>query len=175
MLRFSKWDIFIESKKVPLGGTIIINGRERAMLNSNNIPIAKDTDSLVKFYTWFGESIATDSQNRPMVFYHATNSIFDIFTPGRFGKMGAGIYFTSRSKELNIHRRDYEHKYECYLRLEAPMILETPFSTINDDKHDGIWARRGQEGEEIKVYTSSQIKSTMNDGSWDVNNDNIYS
>ena len=65
-------------------------------------------------------------------------------------------------------------RQKCYLKIENPLEIENPFSKRNDN-NDGIIAFKGKSGEEIKVYDSNQIKSVKNDGSFDINDSNIYS
>ena len=89
--------------------------------------------------------------------------------------MGSGIYFTSIYSDIKQHNK-YNSSviYSCYLKIENPLEIENPFSKRNDN-NDGIIAFKGKSGEEIKVYNSTQIKSIKNDGSWDINDENIYS
>ena len=154
---------------------INIDGEKYSTKNSNGEFIAKDSDSIINFYKWFGNSKTVDSKQRPLVFYHVSNSNFNEFTPSKFGKMGSGIYFTSIYNDIKIHNK-YGGSiiYKCYLKIENPLEIENPFSKRNDN-NDGIIAFKGKSGEEIKVYDSNQIKSIENDGSFDINDSNIYS
>lgn len=159
-----------------LGDYILINGKKYSTKNTNNDYIAKDIDGIMNFYKWFGES-KTLLNHKPIVYYHISNHIFNEFKPSIFGKMGKGIYFTSIYDDLKTyHNNRYEGGtiYECYLKIENPLEIENPFSKRNDD-NDGVIALKGQEGEEIKVYQSNQIKSVENDGSFDIDDNNIYS
>ncbi len=154
---------------------IIIDGMKCSTLNSNGELISNNIDSIINFYKWFGDSKTKDSKNRPMVFYHISNNKFDTFEPSRFGKMGSGIYFTSILDDIQLHNKyDSSILYKCYLKMENPLEIENPFSKRNDD-NDGIIAFKGKSGEEVKVYNSFQIKSIDNDGSWDIEDKNIYS
>jgi hypothetical protein len=119
-----------------------------------------------------------DSQNRPLVCYHISNNKFEEFKPSVFGKMGRGIYFTSIKDDLKIHDKYKDDNiiiYECYLKIENVLILDNPFSKRNETGIDGIIAFKNKQGEEIKVYLPNQIKSVDNDGSFDIDDNNIYS
>ena len=154
---------------------ILIDGKNYSKLNSIGEPISDNIESIIKFYEWFGNSKTIDSNNRPIVFYHTSNNKFDTFEPSRFGKMGSGIYFTSILDDIKSHDKyDNSILYKCYLKIENPLEIENPFSKRNDD-NDGIIAFKGKSGEEVKVYNPSQIKSIDNDGSWDIDDKNIYS
>jgi len=154
---------------------INIGGKKYSTKNSNGEHISKDMESIINFYKWFGNSKTVDSQKRPIIYYHVSNSKFNEFTPSRFGKMGSGIYFTSIYNDIKIHNKSGGSViYECYLKIENPLEIENPFSKRNDN-NDGIFAFKGKSGEEIKVYESTQIKSIENDGSFDINDSNIYS
>ncbi len=128
-----------------------------------------------KFWAWFGNSKVVDSSGNPMICYHVSNHKFNTFKPSINGKMGEGIYFTSIFNDIKQHDKyDGSIIYKCYLKIENPLEIENPFSKRNDN-NDGIIAFKGQSGEEIKVYTSNQIKSIENDGTWDSSDNNIYS
>ena len=161
-----------------------INGIDYINENSNGEKIANDSVSLVNFYKWFGNSKVVDDYNRPIVCYHASKDKFDTFNMGNpYGlKMGRGIYFTTEKEFVNrlLHKnnpRGYKVLYECYLRIEEPIILNIPFSTFDKDiPNDGIISAYGQGyGEdEIKVVNHNQIKSPDNIGLWSTENNNIY-
>lgn len=169
---FEEYNTFIET----------INGTEYVNENSNGVKIAKDHESLVNFYKWFGESKTVDEYNRPIVVYHISNSKFDSFEieKGRnYGlKLGNGFYFTSEINYINILKnRLGNFLYECYLKIDRPIILRTPLTPFNKDiPNDGIISGYNQNfGEdEFKVINPNQIKSTDNNGIWSTENNNIY-
>lgn len=169
---FANYEQYFENKNSDF---IEINGKKYSTKNSINEYISNDYDSIVNFYKWFGDSKTIDSMNRPIVYYHISPNDFTIFNSSRFGKMGAGIYFTSIFNDLKIHNKYDNCKiYKCYLKIENLLEIENPFSKRDYD-NDGIIAFKGKSGEEVKVYNSNQIKSINNDGSFNVNDDNIYS
>ena len=112
---------------------INIDGEKYSTKNSNGDFIAKDSDSIINFYKWFGNSKTVDSKQRPLVFYHVSNSNFNEFTPSKFGKMGSGIYFTSIYNDIKIHNKNGGSIiYKCYLKIENPLEIENPFSKYPD-------------------------------------------
>ena len=166
---------YLNEIKDVLNDYIEIDGINYSTKNSNGDFISSDVNSIINFYKWFGNSKTLDNKKRPIIYYHVSNSKFNVFKPSRFGKMGSGIYFTSILSDIKMHNKfDGSVIYRCYLKIENPLEIENPFSKRNDN-NDGIFAFKGKSGEEIKVYNSNQIKSVENDGSWDINDDNIYS
>ena len=152
-----------------------INLTNKPQTNSLGQPIAKDSESLNNFYGWFGDSKMVDDMGRPMVFYHISPKEFTVFKSGVFGKMGEGIYFTSIKDDLKVHNKYGGSKiYECYLIIENPLVIDHPFAKRHDN-NDGVIAGKGESGEEIKVYTPHQIKAINNDGSFDLDDQNMYS
>lgn len=166
---------YLNESQEKLGDHIDIDGVKYSTKNSNGDFISNDINSIITFYKWFKDSKTIDSKKRPIVYYHVSNNKFNIFKPSKFGKMGSGIYFTSIYSDIKQHDK-YEGSviYSCYLKIENPLEIENPFSKRNDN-NDGIIAFKGKPGEEIKVYNPNQIKSVENDGSWDDNDENIFS
>lgn len=166
---------YINEQKEILEDYIQIDGVTYSTKNSNGNFISTDINFIINFYKWFDKSKTVDDNQRPIVYYHISNKIFNVFTPSIFGKMGEGIYFTSILSDITKHNKYAGGKiYSCYLKIENPLEIETPFSKRNDN-NDGIIAFKGKSGEEIKVYRPNQIKSIDNDGSFDIFDDNIYS
>jgi len=154
---------------------IYIDGEKKYTTNSIGGLISNNIESIINFYKWFGESKMIDSNKKPIVCYHISNIDFNEFKPSVFGKMGAGIYFTSIKNDIKIHNKnDGSTLYKCYLKIENMLEIENPFSERTLD-NDGIIAFRGKNGEEIKIYEPNKVKSVENDGTWDIGNDNIYS
>jgi len=166
-------EYFSETETI-LSDYIDYKGKKLSTKNSNGDFISKNIDNIINFYNWFGNSKTLDSNNKPIVFYHISNSNFNKFEKSKFGKMGPGIYFTSIYSDIKTHNKTGgSNLYTCYLKIENPLEIENPFSKRNDN-NDGIIAFKGKNGEEVKVYDSNQIKSIDNDGSFD-NNGDIFS
>jgi hypothetical protein len=161
------------------------------------------------FWKWFGDSKMVKSNGTPIIFYHGTNKIFDIFKLGQKTRQSYycdGFYFHKNSKKVY----DYGNKIlKCFLSIKKPFHInnetlnlvdkysETDNAKlyINDveqfckytigyrsennkfkvniinDGYDGVII----ENDIYIVFNPNQIKSFENDGTWDINDDNIYS
>ncbi len=157
---------------------IDINGVLYSTRNSNDEYISSNIEYIYNFYKWFGSSQFLDENKRPLVCYHGTGHEITVFQPSRFGKMGAGIYFTSIKKDAQYHQRKYSGNYlmDVYLKGDDLAEITNPFTKHElPSSYDSIIAFKGQSGEEILVKSPNQIKSIKNDGSYDIDDDNIYS
>ena len=123
-------DIYPEYK----GETININGRDRTVYNSEGKRIAKSAEALRNFYKWFGDSKVVDSQGRPLVVYHGTNSKrgFSKFDKNKIStyRFGKGFYFSEIKRVAEIYSNLNNHKtMPVYLKIENPYFIskdETP-------------------------------------------------
>lgn len=70
-------EIYVSLSGLP--ETINVLGKLRPTRNSDGEFIANSVDSIKNFWLWFEGSRAVDSQKRPLVFYHGTDSRFDVF------------------------------------------------------------------------------------------------
>ena len=122
----------------------------REYLNENQNTETNINDN---FWKWFGNSKVVDKQGNPIVVYHGTDNKFDAFRISKYGAMGPGIYLTTYK---DIAKNHGKYLMELYVKIE--------------DDSDGIIA-----GYEVIVKKPQNIKSIYNDGSWDVNDKNIYS
>jgi hypothetical protein len=105
------------------------------------------------FWKWFGNSKVVDEQVNPMVVYHGTDNKFDVFKISKYGANGAGIYLTTYK---DIAKNHGKYLMELYVKIE--------------DDSDGIVT-----GYEVVMKKPQNIKSIYNDGSWDIDDKNIYS
>lgn len=85
-------------KKGALPSTITVNGIERSTLNSNGQPLAQTEAGIRNFWDWFGASKVVDDQGRPLVVYHGSNEVIDVFDKEKIGNnytpmYGGGFYF----------------------------------------------------------------------------------
>lgn len=174
-----RFNIIINENENKIPDFILVDGIEKSTKNSENKYISNNIESILNFYKWFGNSVFVDEKNRPLVCYHITNNNFNVFKPSKIGKMGSGIYFSSFKDDVIIHGKRYNANIilSVYLTGENTSQITNPFSKKElSNNYDSIWASRGEKGaEEILVMNSNQIKSVDNDGSWDTNDDNIYS
>jgi hypothetical protein len=105
------------------------------------------------FKKWFGDSKVVDEQGRPMIVYHGTDNKFDMFKISKYGANGPGIYLTTYK---DIAKNHGKYLMELYVKIE--------------DDSDGVIA-----GYEVIVKKPQNIKSIYNDGTWDIEDKNIYS
>lgn len=106
----------------------------------------------IKFKKWFGKSKVVDDKGKPLIVYHGTNKKFNTFKKSKYGAMGSGIYLTTHKEVAEMHG---DFVMELYAKIE--------------DDSDGIIA-----GHEVIIYKPENIKSIYNNGSWDIDNSNIY-
>lgn len=148
-----------------------------------------------KFYSWFNGSKVIDKGGKPLIVYHGSQSDFEEFE--------GHVYFTDDYMNADGYAAG-EYVYEVYLSLKNPLIvdcqdrkwddIETPYGTttrdvvgnVDESKYDGVifinvkdsWIDDVEYQDASTVYVTfkpNQIKSTENDGSWDINDNNIFS
>lgn len=147
------------------------------------------------FKKWFNGSKVVDRNGNPLIVYHGSEFEFDEFI--------GDCYFTDDFYIADGYASG-EYVYEVYLSMKNPLILdcdgrkwddiETPYGTttqgvvgnVDRSKYDGIiftnikdsWIDDVDYQDPSVVYVPfnpNQIKSTDNDGTWDVNDNNIFS
>lgn len=148
------------------------------------------------FIKWFGNSKVTNINGKPLVVYHGTRGEpFDTFNDF--------TYFTEDFFNADGYANG-ETVYEVYLSIQNPIIidckdkkwdkLETPYGTstreivsnIDTTKYDGIiftnikdaWFDDADYQNASTVYVNfspNQVKSVDNDGTWDIDDNNIFS
>lgn len=146
------------------------------------------------FKKWFNGSKVTFN-GKPLVVYHGSTEKFEEFV--------ATTFFTDDYFNAEGYSND-GIVYEVYLSIKKPLIidcqdkkwdeLETPYGSstrevvgnVDKNKYDGIifinikdaWfddAEFQDAGTVYVTFSSNQIKSTDNDGSWDISDKNIFS
>lgn len=105
------------------------------------------------FWEWFGNSKIVDENGNPKIVYHGTDNKFDIFKISKYGSVGPGIYLTTYK---DIAKNHGKYLMELYVKIE--------------DDSDGIIT-----GYEIVVKKPQNIKSIYNDGTWNIEDKNIFS
>ena len=152
------------------------------------------------FWKWFGNS-TTIQDNKPIVFYHGTDTIFNEFTKKHMGKnfwqskskvYGGGFFFVDKERyafPLGTIKK-------VYLKIENPylIVLENRygydpdyydtvdmfdrnpynyFQLAYENGNDGIIIKSPKGGLYI-VFEPNQIKSIDNNGTWSTTDNNIY-
>lgn len=137
------------------------------------------------FWKWFGNSKIVDNNGNPLVVYRTQKTEIP---HGNFKepKMIYGIYF-SQDKDSTLKYGQITKEY--YLKIENPKILRgfefgepwdlsiitrDKYNKLKEDGFDGAIWMQNEKMYEIVVFDKWRIKSTENDGSWDLNDD-IYS
>ena len=185
-----------------LSDYIEIDGISYSTKNSNNDYIASNIEELSNFYKWFGKSKNLDSEKRPVVCYHGSYSNFNIFKPSK--SVGThnepnqieGIYFTSNKEGASFFALSTDERFlkSVYLSFQNPYISKThnslkeeigvkENSEVNTELkrlgYDSLILENGFHALGTHVlylaFYPTQIKSINNDGSWDINDSNIYS
>ena len=123
-----------------------------------------------EFKSWFGKSVATQSDSKPVVFYHGTNADFDTFRPSRSGKYGSGIYFTNSPDVAESFKRSNRGKganpkvIAVHLRMENPVFLHEP---IPDAARDRIVKEMTEAGYELSGFQGPKYhKKHGSPGDW---------
>jgi len=140
----------IEEPKTPIGDTktVMVDGKERTVFNSEGRPIHPTEEGVRNFWRWFGDSKVVDRQGRPIVVYHgspiAGTEVFDPEVGGELVKSGLakyGTYFTSNpevASEYAAGRRredgvtSEQSVYPVYLKIENPVEVNGGGGTFQD-------------------------------------------
>lgn len=148
------------------------------------------------FIKWFKNSKVVDKNGNPLPVYHGSHLDFKEFYDNY-------TFFTDNYMNADGYANG-EYIYEVYIKIKNPLIincngrkwddLKTPYGTttqdiainVNKNKYDGIifinikdnWIDDVDYQDPSTIYLvfkPNQIKSIYNDGSWDSNDNNIYS
>jgi hypothetical protein len=168
----------------------------------NEQKILDDVNLNDNFWEWFANSKAINGNN-PIILYHGTKTNFDVFKPSKsVGNQGEsdqieGIYFTDNKDAASFFSIGDDEKYikPVFLSLKKPYItngnndlkkelgiyrLSDANKKLKELGYDSLIINNGfyAKGGPFKLYLAfypNQIKSIRNDGSWDANDNNIYS
>lgn len=140
------------------------------------------------FWRWFDNSIMINTDKTPQIYYHGSIKKFKKFDYSKISddyiNNILGFYFTTNK---NIAAMYGDNIYTCYLNLKNPIKLsDTDFQIhLNYSTEDELkdikenYIKQGYDGIDygsiIVVFYPNQIKSIENDGTFDLNDDNIYS
>jgi hypothetical protein len=131
-----------------------------------------------KFWNWFGDSKIVD--NNPLVVYHATRHDFDVFDfKNSLQKI---IWFTTDLDAINnkeIGANGYSFTKELYVSSKNPCGWEEykkyGLGQLKEKGFDGCVLKNNDGTFNGFVFNSNQIKAVDNDGSFDIDDNNIYS
>ena len=92
-----------------------------ALIAQNHLgnPIAKDEESLKRFWKWFGKSATVDQKGRPFVFYHGSAYTFSKFDANQIiGQLedDKAVFFSTSKKfaeEFGSDRVEYQNALEA--------------------------------------------------------------
>ncbi len=147
------------------------------------------------FWKWFGGSKVVDKSNKPLVVYHGSAFEFEEFK--------GDTYFTDDYFIADGYAGG-EYVYEVYLSIKKPLIIDAKdrkwddiettggttttqniVRTVDGSKYDGVifinikdsWIDDVDYQDASTIYVTfkpNQIKSVNNDGTWNMNDNNIY-
>lgn len=110
----------IEQPKTPIGDTktVMVDGKERTVFNSEGRPIHPTVEGVRNFWRWFGDSKVVDEQGRPLVVYHGTSEKFDTFKKGT-------IHLSDNERVAYSYARGYlgtgvGDVMSVYVRIQKP-------------------------------------------------------
>lgn len=161
------------------GDTIVVDGKERTVFNSEGNRIAQSAEALTNFWRWFGDSKVVDEQGRPLIVYHGTDSKFDTFDKSKnwHGGLtyGKGFYFTPQKSLAQEYGKNI---ISAYIKATKPVESYDRFlsqSTIDSFigyGYDAVFGLTSNDKiDEIVVFEPNQIKSTDNRGTFDPKDD----
>jgi len=135
------------------------------------------------FYKWFGNSKVVNNNGNPLICYHGTGADVKEFFKDKLGSRESYFFFTSNKN----HAKEYgNYLISVYLKSERFIELDENYRDSNNNQYDtdsedfrnkynGFVVEKNTEWNEYVVFNPNQIKSINNDGSWDLNDNNIYS
>ena len=132
----------------PVGNakTVMVDGKERTVFNSNGKPIHPTIEGVQNFWKWFGDSKVVDAQGRPLVVYHATNKDFDAFVTDREHGWGAAYFSVDPNYASSLVGRKKGKEnlsvVAAYLRIEDLLdLVELYDAGIDKGLHTSILSR----------------------------------
>ena len=132
------------------------------------------------FHRWFKQSKVVDASGAPQVVHHGTGSKFKKFNPKK-ATMGGIFWFTSNKGAIeagNIGAQGKGHIMDLYVSLQNPAgwneYSKYGLGQLHSMGYDGAILPSG-DGYDGFVFDPNQLKSIENDGSWDLDDNNIMS
>lgn len=132
------------------------------------------------FNKWFSDSKVVDTNGKPIIVYHTTNKNFRVFNfKNALQKI---IWFTTdinaiRNKEIGAS--GYKFIKEFYVRINNPCgwseYNKYGLGQLKELGYDGCILKNNDGTFTGFAFHPNQIKSVDNDGSFDIDDNNIYS
>ena len=131
------------------------------------------------FKLWFKNS-KVSKNGLPIMVHHGTGSKFKKFN---LKKSTQGIiWFTNNKSAIesgDIGAQGKGHIMDLYISIQNPAGWEEydkyMLGQLKSMGYDGVILKDRENDFTGFVFNPNQIKSVMNDGSWDLNDNNIYS
>jgi hypothetical protein len=149
----------------PGGGTLgrgrtTGNLQEIASKTSNpDIRFKKTDQTQTKaFKDWFGDSKVVDSDGKPLVVYHGTDSKFNEFIPGNAMGWGPGIYFTDNQENA---KEFGPIVYDAYLKIEKPIDGNNPYLYEKEVVNHPLW--KAEEKKQQREYNDDEFEIEYDD------------
>lgn len=166
------------------GETIVVDGVERTVYNSEGKRINKSAEALTNFWRWFGDSKVVDEQGRPLVVYHGARGKTDIteFRPKEYGYNVEATYFATNSNAAGHWAQSYVAKRnidENFMKrvdetnsLEELLDIYNSFGrTVKIVDYDGFY--RLDEEYQSGATTSSPLGKKITDTTFNMNGKTI--
>ncbi|MBQ8635349.1 hypothetical protein IJ425_04260 [bacterium] len=154
------------------------------------------------FKKWFGESKVVDEAGKPLVVYHGTPYIFEVFDTNKLGESTKkfdeenqsskeGFFFTSDLNYADGYTGENGTVLKTYINMQNPYIFNMEEYMATDAKiteiikeakqkgHDGVIFKNIREvgskaSTQYVAFNPEQIKSVDNRGTFDAQNPNIF-
>jgi len=131
------------------------------------------------FRLWFKDS-KVSKDGFPIMVHHGTGSKFKKFN---LKKTTQGIiWFTNNKSAIesgDVGAQGKGHIMDLYVSMQNPAGWEEydkyMLGQLKNMGYDGVLLPDSETDFSGFVFSPNQIKSVMNDGSWDLNDNNIYS
>lgn len=140
-----------------------------------------ESTNIEEFINWFKESKVVDNNGNPLICYHRSKAIFDIFNDEyitKNGWVGDGFYFSDNKNSFKEYGRKV---YKAYLNIKNPYIsnADTWFDfasevcykynngdtdnyiitqLLKDNGFDGVIYTHWDKGVIINCFYSNQIR-----------------
>ena len=144
--------------------------------------ITEPAENVGAFQRWFGNSVIKNTDDTPLVMYHATNNNFDTF---QSGNSAGTIYFAFSERDAKKGARGKKNVMPVFLSVKNPVNnKDHPLNWYDAEDSGKVaqWKNQGFDGVFVKdesgvsvaVFSPKQIKSINNSGLYGENETNIY-